>query len=310
MLLNCKFKFYSLLLFLSFFFSFPSFGETHKVQVLEKKETEFYFSLKARKFSQGEMVLVVFKPKTSLGVSDVKIYFDEREIFLFEKNGELKGFFGIDPEDFVGEHTIRLKSSKLFSDNFQKLYSVPISKTDFQVTKKQSLRLNKKYVSAQLSQETLNFIEDCKTKKKKAFANRIENTLTDGFVAPVDVVSYTSLFYARRDYNRTKGKPHGGLDYRGPAGTNIYAIESGYVEVAEPMYYEGNFTIINHGNFIYSFYMHQSAFTVKPGEFVKKGQKIGEIGSTGMSTGPHLHLGVKVGNVLVDPASAIHLKYY
>ncbi|HMV41615.1 MAG TPA: M23 family metallopeptidase, partial [Leptospiraceae bacterium] len=57
-------------------------------------------------------------------------------------------------------------------------------------------------------------------------------------------------------------------------------------------------------------YMHQSETLVKEGDSVKRGQQIGKIGSTGMSTGPHLHLGLRVDNTLVNPMSIIQLKIF
>jgi murein DD-endopeptidase MepM/ murein hydrolase activator NlpD len=73
------------------------------------------------------------------------------------------------------------------------------------------------------------------------------------------------------------------------------------------MYYEGNFTIIDHGNKIFSYYMHQSKLLVKSGDKISKGQIIGHIGSTGMSTGPHLHLGFKIGETVINPESVLFL---
>jgi murein DD-endopeptidase len=77
------------------------------------------------------------------------------------------------------------------------------------------------------------------------------------------------------------------------------------VILARPMYYEGNFTVIDHGLELYSLYMHQSEILVKTGDKVKKGDLIGRIGSTGMSTGPHLHLGLRVLGTMIDPLSVV-----
>lgn len=98
------------------------------------------------------------------------------------------------------------------------------------------------------------------------------------------------------------------MDFRGKTGNPIFAIQSGKVVLSRPMYFEGVFTVIDHGAKIFSFYMHQSETLVKEGDFVKKGSLIGRVGSTGMSTGPHLHLGMKVRGTLIDPLSAIALK--
>jgi murein DD-endopeptidase len=65
------------------------------------------------------------------------------------------------------------------------------------------------------------------------------------------------------------------------------SIADGSVVLAEKMYYEGNFRVIDHGNKVFSHYMHYDTIFVKNGQFVKGGDKIGTVGCTGVSTGPH-----------------------
>lgn len=95
---------------------------------------------------------------------------------------------------------------------------------------------------------------------------------------------------------------HRGIDIAGPVGTNIYAADSGWVELAgwSNVGY-GYHVIVNHGNGFRSLYAHMSAFYVSPGQTVVKGQVIGAIGSTGRSTGPHLHFEIRQGGYLHNP---------
>jgi murein DD-endopeptidase len=120
----------------------------------------------------------------------------------------------------------------------------------------------------------------------------------------------TSPFYVKRLYGPKKVRPHGGIDLRGNVGEPIYAIQSGKVVIAERMYFEGIFTVIDHGNKMFTLYMHQSKLHVKEGDLVQKGDLIGEIGSTGMSTGPHLHLGLKVDGMVLNPLSVLGLNLF
>ncbi|MCF0133572.1 MAG: peptidoglycan DD-metalloendopeptidase family protein [Blautia sp.] len=99
---------------------------------------------------------------------------------------------------------------------------------------------------------------------------------------------------------------HKGLDIAAPTGAPIYAIRSGVVysiQTPDQSGGGGNYTVIYHGNNAYSGYMHQSKFAknLKVGAKVRKGQVIGYVGSTGNSTGPHLHLEIKINGVHLNP---------
>lgn len=95
---------------------------------------------------------------------------------------------------------------------------------------------------------------------------------------------------------------HNGVDIAGPYGTPIYAADSGVVTLAKYTNRGyGVYAIIDHGNGYQSLYGHCSSLTVSYGQQVKKGQLIGYMGSTGNSTGNHLHFEIKSGNVRYDP---------
>ena len=99
---------------------------------------------------------------------------------------------------------------------------------------------------------------------------------------------------------------HEGLDFPAAVGTPIYAAAGGVVVVqqAHPNY--GNMVEIDHGNDLLTRYGHASQVFVKSGDVVKRGQKIAEIGTTGRSTGPHLHFEVRVRGVAQDPQKFLH----
>lgn len=99
-------------------------------------------------------------------------------------------------------------------------------------------------------------------------------------------------------------KLHTGIDFAAKQGTDIYAAESGVVIVAQAWSGYGNAVIIDHGNGLWTLYGHirNGGIKVEKGQSVKKGQKIAEVGSTGNSTGPHLHFEVRKNEVPVDPA--------
>jgi murein DD-endopeptidase MepM/ murein hydrolase activator NlpD len=94
---------------------------------------------------------------------------------------------------------------------------------------------------------------------------------------------------------------HLGIDLDAPRGAPIFAINDGKVEFASSTVSYGNTIVINHGGGIFSLYLHLDKILVSEGEKVTKGKLIGYVGSTGYSTGPHLHLSLKVNGVSVDP---------
>lgn len=94
---------------------------------------------------------------------------------------------------------------------------------------------------------------------------------------------------------------HAGIDIPAPSGTPIRAAADGIVVSAGPRGGYGNTVIIDHGSSVATLYAHQGDILVDPDQTVEAGEVIGEVGSTGLSTGPHLHLEVRVGGTPVDP---------
>ena len=135
-----------------------------------------------------------------------------------------------------------------------------------------------------------------------------EALFAEGIIRPVKGGRLSSVFGSQRVLNGTPKNPHNGLDIAAPRGTPVYAMTDGVVLLAaDNFYYSGNFILLDHGFGLNSSYLHLSKKFVKAGDYVKKGQKIGEIGTTGRSTGPHLHWSVQWYGKRVDPAGL--LKY-
>lgn len=97
--------------------------------------------------------------------------------------------------------------------------------------------------------------------------------------------------------------PHKGHDYAAPAGTPTYAAAAGRVTMAGWSNSAGNWVVINHGNGLVTKYMHHSYLCVSTGDYVEKGQQIGGVGTTGFSTGNHLHFQVELNGVAVNPSN-------
>ena len=111
--------------------------------------------------------------------------------------------------------------------------------------------------------------------------------------------------YTSRFGSRSLGY-HTGLDIAEPTGTPIYACNSGTVTYAGRNGSYGNLVIISHGNGVETYYAHCSRLLVSEGEQVEKQQKIAEVGSTGRSTGPHLHLEIRLNGEILNPQNYLY----
>ncbi len=112
----------------------------------------------------------------------------------------------------------------------------------------------------------------------------------------------TSDFGTRRSYNGGGyNSYHGGVDFSALGGTAVHAPAPGHVILAQRLHVRGNVTIIDHGLGVYSALLHQDQIYVSVGDMVTAGQHIGEIGATGLVTGPHLHWEMYLGGVQVHP---------
>jgi murein DD-endopeptidase MepM/ murein hydrolase activator NlpD len=102
---------------------------------------------------------------------------------------------------------------------------------------------------------------------------------------------------------RGASRNHKGIDIPGPVGTPIYATADGMIGRAQWVSGYGKFVEINHGNAVQTRYGHLSAMNVTPGQRIKKGDILGYMGSTGRSTGSHLHYEVRIAGEAINPTA-------
>ena len=140
---------------------------------------------------------------------------------------------------------------------------------------------------------------------QKALSNYSKFLVPDlNFINPVEGV-ISSRYGKKRYINNQPRSPHLSLDIAAAEGTKIISPSKGEVILVGDFFYSGNFIVIDHGFGLISTYSHLSSVLVKENEFIKKGQKIGEVGSTGRVTGPHLHWTVYLNKVRINPESII-----
>ena len=124
------------------------------------------------------------------------------------------------------------------------------------------------------------------------------------FLQPVSGEITTQFGCIRYTNDDPTPSRHGGIDIAAKTGTDVLAANNGRVLFAERIQLTGNTVVIEHGYGLKSFYYHMDSLSVSAGDAVKKGDKIGEVGTTGYSTGPHLHFALAVNNVFVNPWTA------
>ncbi len=137
-------------------------------------------------------------------------------------------------------------------------------------------------------------------KKARSFEGNSTDYFINGFDWPVNG-TITGVYGSQRILNGTLKQPHFGIDIAAPIGEPVKATASGHIVMVEDLYFTGWTVIISHGDHISSTYSHLHTVTVQKGENIKRGQRIGTVGSTGRSTGPHLDWRINLLDRRLDP---------
>ena len=201
--------------------------------------------------------------------------------------------FAIDRDEIGPMNITILENDKVISIN-----QIKVIKRDYEIQRINGLP--KKMVTP--DEEVIKrIIADNKIIVKAKELDLNNTFFKNSFLIPTDGI-ISGVFGSQRILNDVPKSPHKGLDIAAPEGQIILSTNDGIVTLAEDnLYYTGGTIIIDHGHGVKSIYAHMSSVDVVTQQKVSKGEMIGKVGSTGRSTGPHLHWGVMWFNQYVDP---------
>lgn len=217
----------------------------------------------------------------------------------FDKCGE-SCFLGIFPVDLYTEPGTYMIEIKIGNAKFIK--EIDIKNKEFGI---QRLTLSDDKVF--LSKKDLRRVKRENRLMKKIFEKKTKRKWFGDFMYPLDN-EITTDFGIKRIMNGNFESIHKGIDIKGDEGEEVMASNRGKVVLIKELFFGGKTIVIDHGEGIFTVYMHLSKILVKRDSFVSKGAIIGHVGSTGRSTGPHLHFGVKFNNKSVNPVSMVSLE--
>ncbi len=249
---------------------------------------------------QGDVVLV--SVTSSVKLTSLSALFEDKKLSLISFDGiNYSTLFGIDMDKKPGEYSIRFKASSPNND--------VVRETEFTVLPRkyrvEKLSLPEKMVAPDPA--TLRRTKREGLMLRNVFVKNKKTRFWNGeFMLPVDG-TVTNNFGARRILNGVKKNPHTGVDVKAFKGKKVVSPNAGRVALVDNLYYGGKTVIIDHGQGLYTSYMHLSKILVNHGEEVKKGETIGLVGATGRATGPHLHWSARLNYARVDPVSLLEL---
>jgi len=219
-----------------------------------------------------------------------------------EKRGTYEGLIGIDLSTKPAKYEMKVLATGEDGVSFSKALWLKVEKTDFAV---QKLSLPKSMV--ELDPKTLERVNQESKRVRNLFQGVREEKLWKGpFIRPLEG-ELSGAFGVRRIINGQARNPHSGIDLQAEAQTPVAACNSGNVALVDELFFSGKTVILDHGWGLYSMYFHLSDAGVSAGDRLRTGETLGRVGSTGRSTGPHLHWGMIIRGARVDPLSFLRL---
>ncbi len=270
------------------------------ITILSSTQLSFAYQIVVPKtVEQGDPLHVFVTGKDSSKI--VAVQFGKEKVWPFTLEGKPHAIFGIGLNAKPGNRTIYFTDITSSSTIAKTIQIVQRKKPNVSFAIPEKLGGNTK----QGEKTVLNAITNeneillhLMSTKKRLWKNR--------FSYPLQSVTITDTY----GYSRQTGGTviaHKGTDFKAKVGTPVYAMNDGAVRLTRKFIAYGNTIVIDHGEGVFTIYMHLSDISVKEGDKVKEGDVIGHSGETGYANGPHLHISVKVSGESIDPM--LFMKY-
>ena len=218
------------------------------------------------------------------------------------QSGTHEGLIGIDLSTKPATYEIKVIATDASGRGYSSPFFLKVGKGVFRT---QKLSLPRSMVD--LDAKTLERVNNEANRLKALFQTSRDERLWKGaFIRPLEG-KLSSTFGLDRIINGQRRSPHTGVDLESEAGTPVLASNSGMVVLVDDLFFSGKSVILDHGWGLYSMYFHLSEGLLKEGDRVERGAVLGRVGSTGRSTGPHLHWAIRMNQVRVDPLSLLRL---
>lgn len=219
-------------------------------------------------------------------------FFGQRKLMVVEHEGRWVSLVGIPLSVKVGTQKVTIKQAGKTSSMLFDIADKGYPTQHITITDKRKVNPNK------LDMERIN---QESARIKKALRTWTENdNVPFNFIWPIEG-QVSGLYGRRRVFNGQPRRPHSGIDIAAPTGTEIMAPADGIVRGTGDYFFNGNTVFIDHGQGLVTMLCHLDRIDVIDGQVVMQGDIVGTVGATGRVTGPHLHLGISLNDVRIEP---------
>jgi murein DD-endopeptidase MepM/ murein hydrolase activator NlpD len=251
---------------------------------------------------QGDVCLVRASGPAFLKSIHGEFQGERFSIAFNNETGAYEGLIGIDVNTPPATYEIKVFVTDGDNRVYSSILALRVEKVDFGI---QALSLPPSMVD--LDAKTLERVNQEERKLEALFQTSLNERLWKSvFIRPVEGEISTG-FGLNRIINGQRRSQHTGVDLRAEEGTPVLASNHGLVVLVDELFFSGKSVILDHGWGLYSMYFHLSEALVKEGNLVRAGTILGRVGSTGRSTGPHLHWGIRISGARVDPLSLLKI---
>ncbi|MFW5996135.1 MAG: M23 family metallopeptidase [Halanaerobiaceae bacterium] len=249
------------------------------------------YSLNHDEVKQGDVLVIALNSNSTVK----KAHFLESKYKIRKINGKPTVLIPISYWNNPGKYELILEGRDKTTKKTIKITDGDFAESHIEVDENQEEKVRPE------REETKKRKEEDQKLTEEALADSAEEKLWDNpFITPVKG-TVTTDFGAERYVNGELQSRHSGIDIAAPEGDEVKATAAGRVTLARELLVTGNTVLIDHGLDIFSSYAHLKNIKVEKGQTVEQGDMIGTVGSTGFSTGPHVHWSVRLKGIFVNP---------